>query len=411
MYQCLGLGTVESGGCGEDWWHPECLLGLPRVSQRSEERSNNTASESREMLSNASDIVAREFPAEEEFESLICHKCVGSNPWIKPYARSDSFIFRPRRDSAALTDSADNKVAKKITVTAGPSSPDPRSRKRKASEEEDNDKHEMSDHSLAEPAAKRSKNEADHKHDETLSPANSFSGSNVEQDNTSADNVSKTAQRDNVPSKPDGERGQSEKDETAGKPLHELLAAHSPPASPFSLFLKPDFRSAFCRCKACYPTLVAFPQLLEEEELYQPPRSEGAPSESGSEDEDEDVAGQSGGEAENNITTATTSATALPTAAAAAATTTSPPPLLTSMTPDTAPTSSAINSTLLNRGEAALNSMDRVRAIEGVLAYNELRDKVKTFLKPYAESGTIVGEDDVRGYFEELRREREEKGT
>ena len=31
MFQCLGLGTVEDGGCGEDWWHPECLLGLPRI--------------------------------------------------------------------------------------------------------------------------------------------------------------------------------------------------------------------------------------------------------------------------------------------------------------------------------------------------------------------------------------------
>jgi E3 ubiquitin-protein ligase UBR7 len=30
MFQCLGLGTVEDGGCGEDWWHPECVLGLSR---------------------------------------------------------------------------------------------------------------------------------------------------------------------------------------------------------------------------------------------------------------------------------------------------------------------------------------------------------------------------------------------
>jgi len=30
MFQCLGLGTVETGGCGEDWYHPECLMGLER---------------------------------------------------------------------------------------------------------------------------------------------------------------------------------------------------------------------------------------------------------------------------------------------------------------------------------------------------------------------------------------------
>ncbi|TKA61530.1 hypothetical protein B0A49_07752, partial [Cryomyces minteri] len=31
MFQCLGLGKSEEGGCGEDWWHPECVLGLPRT--------------------------------------------------------------------------------------------------------------------------------------------------------------------------------------------------------------------------------------------------------------------------------------------------------------------------------------------------------------------------------------------
>ncbi len=30
MFQCLGLGTCEDGGCGEDWWHPECLVGFTR---------------------------------------------------------------------------------------------------------------------------------------------------------------------------------------------------------------------------------------------------------------------------------------------------------------------------------------------------------------------------------------------
>ena len=30
MFQCLGLGGCDEGGCGEDWWHPECLVGFTR---------------------------------------------------------------------------------------------------------------------------------------------------------------------------------------------------------------------------------------------------------------------------------------------------------------------------------------------------------------------------------------------
>ena len=58
---------------------------------------------------------------------------------------------------------------------------------------------------------------------------------------------------------------------------------------------------------------------------------------------------------------------------------------------------------LLDRGEAALSGMDRVKAIEGVMVYNHLRDKVKEFLKPYAESGQAVSADDIKAYFEKLR--------
>jgi len=64
---------------------------------------------------------------------------------------------------------------------------------------------------------------------------------------------------------------------------------------------------------------------------------------------------------------------------------------------------SAGSRSLLERGEAALSNMDRVRAIEGVMAYNQLRDKVKDFLKPFAETGTEVGAEDVKRYFEKLR--------
>lgn len=37
------------------------------------------------------------------------------------------------------------------------------------------------------------------------------------------------------------------------------------------------------------------------------------------------------------------------------------------------------------------------------MVYNHLRDKVKTFLQPFAESGQPVGAEDIKAYFEKLR--------
>lgn len=40
---------------------------------------------------------------------------------------------------------------------------------------------------------------------------------------------------------------------------------------------------------------------------------------------------------------------------------------------------------------------------EGVMVYNHLKDKVKDFLQPFAESGRPVGAEDIKAYFEKLR--------
>jgi E3 ubiquitin-protein ligase UBR7 len=37
------------------------------------------------------------------------------------------------------------------------------------------------------------------------------------------------------------------------------------------------------------------------------------------------------------------------------------------------------------------------------MVYNKLKEKVKAFLKPYAESGQPVGAEDIKAYFEKLR--------
>lgn len=84
---------------------------------------------------------------------------------------------------------------------------------------------------------------------------------------------------------------------------HDYLP--EPPEGSFSMFLKVGFRERFCRCPSCYPKLSKFPQLLEEEESYEPPISE---------------SGEDGGQ-------------------------------------------SVGSASLLDRGEAALSNVDRVRAI------------------------------------------------
>ena len=37
------------------------------------------------------------------------------------------------------------------------------------------------------------------------------------------------------------------------------------------------------------------------------------------------------------------------------------------------------------------------------MVYNHLKDKVKSFLQPFAESGQAVGAEDIKTYFEKLR--------
>ena len=58
---------------------------------------------------------------------------------------------------------------------------------------------------------------------------------------------------------------------------------------------------------------------------------------------------------------------------------------------------------LLERGESALRNVDRVRAIEGVMAYNHLKDKLKPFFQQFAESGEAISAEDIKAYFAKLR--------
>jgi E3 ubiquitin-protein ligase UBR7 len=327
MFQCLGLGTVETGGCGEDWWHPECLIGLSRDWNKAAHKVNAVGG------GDAADDVADEealppgFPAEDDFQHLICFKCVDSNPWIKQYAGSPGFLPPVlkngglRKDTNGVEDVPvprselkaeelkvkDNNAEESKTEENKPKDQENEpSKKRKADDEEPTED---------EPTTKRTKEE--------LAEENSAKAPTVEDEPKGVDST------------------------TAAPPApkHTVLPKTTLRES-FSLFAISDFHDQLCRCADCFPKLVPHPQLREAEETYEPPVSE---------DGDADGAASAG------------------------------------------------TGSIYDRGEAALNSVDRVRAIEGAMAYNHLRDNLKVFLKPFAESGQAVSAEDIKGIFEKLR--------
>ena len=312
MFQCLGLGTVETGGCGEDWWHPECLMGLPRnwrrwnicaAEQPKAENHVLSTSEAPELDEDPSTPPG--FPHEDDFEALLCFKCIESNPWIKQYASAPGFLpplFKHDNTPGAADDvEATALEAGCTSKIISPTLDEPR--KRKANDEN----------------GLRSSSPLKRVRQESQPPST---------ESSLQTNDKRTAQ---------------------SKQKHDFLLPA--PQGTFSLFLKEDFRDHICHCPRCYPNIIPHPQLLEEEDTYEPPVSE--PGESG---------GGPGSGARSHGT-----------------------------------------GSLLERGEAALSNVDRVRAIEGVMVYNHLKDKVKDFLKPYAESGKAVGAEDIKAYFEKLR--------
>lgn len=317
MFQCLGLGTVEDGGCGEDWWHPECLMGLPRskvedkpktaesngaletvkeeTEHATEQPDNNGAPADREHEHMDEAPLPPGFPAEDDFDHLICYKCVNAFPWIKQYAGISGFL------PAVSAETKHQTMASRTSGHVNTSSA-----KRKAEEEPEDSQDSKKAKVLAESAVQ-----------------------------------------------PNSEKPASTAPLTNGdveSPKHAKLPPA--PAGSVTLFLKEDFRDSLCRCADCFPRLAKHKQLLEEEDSYAPPISESDAAEA----ENRSVAGRS-----------------------------------------------VHSGSLLERGEAALSSMDRVRAIEGVMAYNHVRDKVKAFLQPFAESGQAVGAEDIKTYFAKLR--------
>ncbi len=332
MFQCLGLGTHETGGCGEDWWHPGCVVGLgpnwfeamektkpaqgsigeapsagtalPTISEGQEGQEAPGAAGPEEDSEEDPEEVADDdvpmplgFPGEHDFYGFLCYKCVDAHPWIRRYAGTPGFLpavfFRKEDDAAAAT------VSEAAAQT---------SRKRKAEDDEAESQ-----------ASKRVKDVE----------------AGAERATAAADTDAATPAA--AAAAPD--------DPTPTCKLDSLPPA---PAGQFSLFLTESFREQFCRCRACYPLLKPHAQLLEEEDTYEPPVSEDGGSENG------------GGSVHSG-------------------------------------------GSIYDRGENALRNVDRVRAIEGVMAYNHMKEKLQPFFRQFAESGKAISADDIKEYFAKLR--------
>lgn len=97
MFQCLGLSNEEDGGCGEDWWHPECVLGMGRdwlqETKPEIKHTDPLHEENDEETEESGYPLPPGFPQENDFEGFICYKCVDANPWIKSYAGSPGFLM------------------------------------------------------------------------------------------------------------------------------------------------------------------------------------------------------------------------------------------------------------------------------------------------------------------------------
>ncbi|KAJ7841062.1 hypothetical protein B0H14DRAFT_2512457 [Mycena olivaceomarginata] len=59
-------------------------------------------------------------------------------------------------------------------------------------------------------------------------------------------------------------------------------------------------------------------------------------------------------------------------------------------------------------GMRALERLPRERAIDGIIAFNAMRDNLRAYLRPFAEDGKVVGDADVQTFFEQLNKARAE---
>ncbi|CAN6662949.1 hypothetical protein TRVA0_034S01332 [Trichomonascus vanleenenianus] len=60
-------------------------------------------------------------------------------------------------------------------------------------------------------------------------------------------------------------------------------------------------------------------------------------------------------------------------------------------------------SSLLDGGAKALNRLPREKALDGMHAYELLKQRLTTFLRPFADEGKVVSEDDINQFFAQVK--------
>ncbi|KAH6962260.1 hypothetical protein BKA56DRAFT_662261 [Ilyonectria sp. MPI-CAGE-AT-0026] len=362
MFQCLGLGTQETGGCGEDWYHPGCLVGMgPNWFEKMEKKQNKPSQEGAdgakqlttisegneeqkessekpaEQTANETAVVEEEddddevpmppgFPEEEDFEGFLCYKCVEANPWVKRYAGTSGFL------PAVFVDQAKSTLKDKPVEETKPVKVQPVEQTKPVEEAKPvGESNPVEEAKPVEQTLVSRKRKADDDDEESTEAKRLKSEAGSDTNETPA-----------VPAAPSEEVSSTKEDSDCK--LRNLPPA---PKGQFSLFFKEDFREKFCRCSSCFQSLNAHPQLTEEEDVYEPPMSE-------------EGASQHGGSTNGS-------------------------------------------GSLLERGESALRNVDRVKAIEGVMAYNHLKERLKPFFQQFADSGEAIGAEDIKAYFAKLR--------
>ncbi|KAF9429078.1 putative E3 ubiquitin-protein ligase ubr7, partial [Entomortierella beljakovae] len=65
---------------------------------------------------------------------------------------------------------------------------------------------------------------------------------------------------------------------------------------------------------------------------------------------------------------------------------------------------------ILEGGMKKLGEMDRVQIMDGMLAYNKMRDEIRNFLAPFSEQGKVVTADAIQAFFTEKMEKRAAQG-
>ncbi|KKK15318.1 hypothetical protein ARAM_005884 [Aspergillus rambellii] len=170
MFQCLGLGTFETGGCGEDWWHPECLIGLSRdwyKDLKKKERTEHDTSTEKVIVGDDDDDdetpLPPGFPAEDDFETFICYKCIESNSWLKKYAGTPGFLPPIFKEGGLPKSTEQDRVPVPGQSALNPESDSNSNPKKRKAEDDDDDDDDDDAESGNEPVSKRPKEDNENK--------------------------------------------------------------------------------------------------------------------------------------------------------------------------------------------------------------------------------------------------------